>query len=354
MNPAELKPLHQALGGLDASVIHIAGSKGKGTTATLLAKILEMNGKRVGLFTSPAVMDVEEMISVNGKCVTTLELQNLLDRVRELGVKLSVFEEQTLAALLYFQEQHCDYVVLECGWGGRDDATNLVENKVLTLLTHVELEHTDVLGKTLEEITVNKLGICRPGVPLLTVPTQSEEVLRTIASAGQEPLIAGSYEVGHHHPESAGLAIMAADLLGCSIDSVLHEALANLVIPGRFEIIQHGNHTLILDGAHTYDSIEYFLQRANDYAWQHELPEPFFAIHVLKDKRADLWELFPRNRTVWVPLVDERAGTRPEGLSEKPVEEIFEQLRVETLPQLVVFCGSFKLVAAVKRVLRAA
>lgn len=344
-----LKQIHRTLGGLDASVIHIAGSKGKGTTAVLLAKILELNEKKTGLFTSPAILEVEEMISINGKNITTSELQKLIERVREIQTGLSDFEEQTLAALLYFQENHCDFVVLECGWGGLNDATNIVENKLMTLLTHIELEHTEVLGKTVEEITKNKLGICRPGVPLITVPTQPEEVFEVMKTEGYEALIAGAYDLGRHHPESAGLAVMTADLLGMSIDSVIHEELVKLVIPGRFEIVPFGKHTLILDGAHTYDSIEYFLERVNDYAWQHGFTEPYFAIHILKDKRADLWELFPRARSIWVALEDERAGTRPDELSEKTVEEILSELEKENTAQLMVFCGSFRLIAALKR-----
>ena len=344
-----LKKLHAALGGLDASVIHIAGSKGKGTTATLLAKILGLHGKKVGLFTSPALLAVEEMISINSVPISTLDLQNLFDRIRELDSTISPFEEQTLAALLYFQENHCEYVVLECGWGGLNDATNIVENKLMTLLTHVELEHTEVLGKTVEEITRNKLGICRPDVPLITVPTQPEEVFETIKAESYEAMIAGAYDVGHHHPESAGLAIMTADLMGMSIDSVIHEELAKLVLPGRFEIVPFGVHTLILDGAHTYDSIEFFLERVNEFVWQHGFAEPYFGIHILKDKAEDLWRLFPQARTVWVPIEDERAGVKPEELSEKMVAEILEQLRGESEPQLMVFCGSFKLVAGAKR-----
>jgi len=344
-----LKQIHHALGGLDARVIHIAGSKGKGTTAVLLAKILELHGKKVGLFTSPAILAEEEMISVNGRLITTPELQNLFGRIREFSTELSLFEEQTLAALLYFKENNCEYVVLECGWGGLNDATNIVDKKVLTLLTHVELEHTEVLGKTLEEITRNKLGICRQGVPLITVSTQTEEVFKTIAAEGYDTLIAGAYDVGQHHPESAGLAIMAADFLGMNIDATIHETLTKLVIPGRFEILPFGVHTLILEGAHTYDSIEFFLERVNTFARQHELPSPEFGIHILKDKRADLWELFPQARTVWIPLDDERAGTRPACLTERSVEQILECLRTGKKPRLFIFCGSFKLVAKVKR-----
>ena len=184
---------------------------------------------------------------------------------------------------------------------------------------------------------------------MITVPTQPEEVLETIAAEGYEPLIAGAYDVGNHHPESAGLAIMAADLLGMSLDSVIHEELAKLVIPGRFELVNFGVHTLILEGAHTYDSIEFFLERLREYVWLHSLPDPYFAVHILKDKPADLYKLFPLNRSVWIPIQDERAGTKPKELSQKSIEEILDQLKKEPTPQLLVFCGSFKLVAEVKR-----
>ncbi len=348
-----LKKMHHALGGLDASLIHIAGTKGKGTTATLLAKILQLHKKKVGLFTSPAVVANEETIQINGKAISTEKLKERLKKVQRLtekmGEKISEFEALTLAALLHFQEEHCSFVVLECGWGGKNDATNIVENKVLTLLTHVELEHTEVLGKTITEITQAKLGICRPGVALLTLPTQPDEVFEEIKKAGITPLIASSYEVGHHHPESTGLAVMAADLLGLSMDSVIHEELERLVLPGRFEILSYGPHTLILEGAHTYDSISYFLQKLHEYELKNRLPSPQFGIHILKDKAKDLWKLFPRSKSVWVPLEDERAGTKPASLREESPEEILRRLARDGKPLLFVFCGSFKLVAAVKK-----
>lgn len=349
-----LKTIHQALGGLEAKVIHIAGSKGKGTTATLLAKILELHGKKVGLFTSPMVICVEEMIQINSEAIPTLTLQNLFDRIREINSSLSPFEEQTLAALLYFQESHCEYVVLECGLGGLNDATNIVAEKALTLLTHIELEHTAELGNSIEAITKNKLGICMPQVPLLTVPTQEEAVFETIRKEGYEALIAGAYDIGHHHPESAGLAVMAADLLGMSLDSVIVETLAQTTLIGRFERMSMGQHTVILDGAHTHDSIQFFLETLRRFVWENNLPEPHFGIHILKDKAPDLWELFPLAHTVWVPIEDERAGSAPQQLSERSIESILDGLLATAEPQVFVFCGSFRLVAAVKHILKTA
>lgn len=353
-----LKKIHHTLGGIEADIIHIAGSKGKGTTATLLAKILQGHKKKVGLFTSPYLLKKEEMIQVNGVCIHSESLNACLQKVRKVhevlipeddASPLSEFEEMSLAALLHFAEEHCSYVVLECGWGGKNDATNIVSRKVLSLLTHIELEHTEILGKTLTEITRNKLGICRPDVPLFTVASQTEEVFEEIARQGLRPLLAPAYELGFHHPESVGLAVMAADHLGFAMDSVLKKELEALVLPGRFERLFYGPHTLILEGAHTYDSIEYFLERLHVFEHEKGLPSAEFGVHILNDKPKDLWNLFPRNKTVWVPIKDERAGIRPDELVEKTAEEILKELKAESEPQCFVFCGSFKLVAAVMR-----
>lgn len=355
---AHLKKIHDALEGIEADIIHIAGSKGKGTTAILLAKILEMHKKKVGLFTSPYLLRKEEMIQVNGVCIRSEHLNACLQKIRkvhealvleEAAPPLSEFEEMTLAALFYFAQEHCAYVVLECGWGGENDATNIVSKKVLTILTHIELEHTEILGKSLTEITRNKLGICRPDIPLFTVASQTEEVFEEIAHQDLRPLLAPAYELGFHHPESVGLAISAADHLGFAMDSVLKKELEVMTLPGRFERLPYGPHTLILEGAHTYDSIEYFLERVHAFEQENGLPSPEFGVHILNDKPKDLWALFPRNKMVWIPLKDERASEKPVELEEHTVGEILSTLHNKKTPQFFVFCGSFKLVAAVKR-----
>ncbi len=350
-NIENVRRAFEQLGGLSVPVVHIAGSKGKGTTATVLAKIIQMNGDTVGLFTSPAILRNEEMIQVNGEMIASEDLERLSERVRAVDETLTEFEVLTLAALQYFEERACDMVVLECGWGGRTDATNVVDKKALTILTHVELEHTEILGSTLGEIARNKLGICRPGVPLLTVATQSQEVFEELTREGLVPVLAPAQELGHHHPESVGLAVMAADLLGYSMDSVVQEGVAALVLPGRFEFVPFGPHTLLLEGAHTFDSLSYFLLRVQECQREHLLPEPFFAIHILKDKAPELWKLFPQARTVWVPLSDERAGVKPAAIGSAAVLDLLEDLAREKEAQLWVFAGSFKLVAEVKRVL---
>ncbi len=342
-----VRAVFEALGGLAIPIVHIAGSKGKGTTATLLAKIIQLHGDTVGLFTSPFIEEEIEMVTVNGIMISREDFERLQDRVRAVGPNLSTFEVQTLAAYEYFKEQNCDVLVVECGMGGLTDSTNVATEKALTLLTHVELEHQEVLGHSLSEIACQKLGICRPGVPLMTVPTQCPEVFEKIRESGHDVQLAPAFELAFHHPESAGLAVAAADFLGYPMDSVIEEALARLTLPGRFEILHYGPHTILLDGAHTYDSVQYVLGRLPEFIQKNHLPEPRFGIHFLSDKDPELWKLFPRNRTVWVPLEEVRAGKKPEELTEMAAHEIFEALNRETEPQFLAFVGSFRLVCRI-------
>jgi len=252
-----------------------------------------------------------------------------------------------LAAFLHFQEEECDYAIVECGWGGRKDATNILEEKVLCILTHIELEHTEVLGKNIPEITKEKLGVCRPSVPLLTSSSQVPEVYEVMHEMGIEAIHVPSIEIGEHHPESCGLAVTAAEYLNISVSPEIRAALEVLQIPGHFQVIEYGKHTLVVDGAHTYDSILYIREKVLHYAQIHGLPHPFWGIHFLSDKRVDLHALFPRQRTVWIRLDDVRAGTCPSDLSAFSVSDILKQLQVEEIPQLFVFAGSFRLAADV-------
>lgn len=336
---------------MSTPVIHIAGSKGKGTTAHLIAHFLKAVGKKVGLFTSPFLLIHEEMIQVNGQAISKEDFARLTQEVLQKEPSLSEFEMWTKAAFRYFDEQACDYAVLECGWGGARDATNWAENKVLTILTHVELEHVGVLGDNLKEIAQEKLGICRPGVPLLTVASQAPEVFEAIEEKNIEWIITGENDLGYHHPESAGLAIAALDYLGYALNDEILDAAEGLQIPGRFEVLEYGPHTLILDGAHTLDSVKYVQERIFDYSQQHEMGEPFWALHFLKDKPAELADHFIRARSNWILLDDERAGQCPDDMTAITTEELLEKLDAEKDAQLLGVVGSFKLVAAVKKVL---
>lgn len=355
--PAELAAIFERIGVLNVPVIHIAGSKGKGSTAHLLAAFLQKRGCRVGLFSSPALLDEREMIRINGKWISEEDWNRLhafvRKRVADLGEEnLSPFEVTNMAAFLYFEESGCDYVVLEAGWGGAKDATNLLSQKALTILTHVELEHTAVLGSTLEEITREKLGICREGTVLLTALDQKAEVKEAIESVWPEAIfVKADSGHGRHHPETLALVEAAAGQLGFEVSSDDLEWLREHPVEGRFEMKGFGPHTIIFDGAHTPDSVDFVLQQIQRWAEKEgkDFDEIFWAIHFLKDKKADLWQKFPAERTVWIPLENERAGLCPEGLAALDFEEWCARLREEKTPQIWVLMGSFKLYPLFKR-----
>ena len=255
--------IHKQLGGLDASAVHIAGSKGKGSTAHLLAKLLELSGKKVGLFTSPHILRLSETTQING-CEIDAEFQKKrISEIQEMGENISHFEAMTLLAFEHFNAESCDFAIIECGRGGRGDATNILQEKALCLLTHIEFEHSEFLGDDLEAITKEKLGISKEGAAFIVSIDQSNEVKNVIEAELENVIWAPRFELAHHHPSSLGLALSAAGQLGISISPEMLEALAELKIPGRFEIIKWGIHTLILDGAHTHDSVDFLEKEVN-------------------------------------------------------------------------------------------
>ncbi len=344
-----LWPVRQELDRLELkpkNITHIAGSKGKGSTAHLLALLLERRGLKVGLFTSPFFENPREMVQVNHKLVSAEDFDRAMDKVDK---NLSEFERWTLAALLIFQNQSCDHVILECGWGGARDATNVVEKKRLTILTHVELEHLGILGHNLEEIAQEKLGICRAGVPLITLANQAPEVFQAMESKKISPILAPDLVLGWHHPDNTGLALAAFENFGFAMRPEDAAALANFQIPGRFEIQKIGIHTLILDGAHTYDSLHFTQEQALRYALKENLEEPYYAVHILSDKPRDLLNLFPENRRIWIELQEPRASQKPEKWAEESAEDFLQNIGKITVPTLFVATGSFRLVNAFHR-----
>lgn len=348
MQPQQLKGYLNELGGYNRPTIHIAGSKGKGTTTSLLAELLRKKSKRVGRFISPFILDEKECFVVNGKEISEEDFKRLRLSMSE---DLSPFEQRTLMALRYFQEQECDYVVLETGWGGRDDATNVVESKILTILTHIELEHIHTLGPTLEIITEKKLGIARPGVPMITSPSQDPIIHKLMDELGIDAVHAEDKNLGYHHPEAVGLVLKAMELLGHEVTDEELDELSSYTIPGRFEVIPFGIHELILDGAHTPHSVKYVKNRIQDYQKESGYSSLHWCVHFLKDKSEELTGFFPHDNSTWISIDDPRAGLNPTGFAQKEVKEILETIMKDDEAKIFAFLGSFKLVAAIKRAL---
>ncbi len=167
--------------------IHIAGTNGKGSTSVFIANVLEGAGKKVGLYTSPYVTEFNERIQIGGKSISNEDLAyyteytaNLAKEVFSDEHPITEFEFITALAFKYFYDKKCDIVVLEVGLGGRLDATNVIEKTKASVIVKIDLDHTGVLGDTVEKIAAEKCGIIKNGCPVITTSQNRPEVLNVI------------------------------------------------------------------------------------------------------------------------------------------------------------------------------
>ena len=293
-------------------IVHIAGSKGKGSTSAMLAAVFQSNGQRVGLFTSPHLQCVEERIQVDGAPIGRLELASLLAELRaaasmpmagsmaSLDAGLTFFEIATALGLLHFVRRRVDIAVLEVGLGGRFDSTNICD-PLISIITSISFDHTQQLGNTLASIAFEKAGIIKPGRPVVSgvIRPEARAVIRQISSERQAPLrerdaefhyehaparINGGQErwprvqvttwrgagpwyelrlIGEHQAANAAVAVAAVEVLreqGVSIsDRAIADGLARVRWPARLEIV--GRRPLVLlDCAHNVASAQALAQ----------------------------------------------------------------------------------------------
>ena len=177
--------------------IHVAGSDGKGSTCEIIASVLEKSGFRVGLYTSPEVLDFRERIAVNGEPISEDREARLCGRLKhecddmaESGRQCTFFEVTTAMAVRHFRDEKVDIAVFEVGMGGRFDATNVV-TPLVSVISNISLEHTEYLGDTIEKIAFEKAGIIKEGVPCVTInPEPALGVIRKRAEEMHAPLTA--------------------------------------------------------------------------------------------------------------------------------------------------------------------
>ncbi|MEE1392591.1 MAG: Mur ligase family protein, partial [Negativibacillus sp.] len=163
--------------------VHVAGTNGKGSTASMLACILSEAGYRTGLYTSPHLVWYHERMQVDGEQISDEDLIRAAQKVQEVCAKLGnppiVFEVLTLMALWYFAEKNCEIVVLEVGIGGRLDSTNVIDAPLAAVITQIGLDHTETLGNTIEQIAAEKGGIIKPGCEAV-MAKQSPEAVQVV------------------------------------------------------------------------------------------------------------------------------------------------------------------------------
>ena len=301
-NLARMNRLLAALGNPHRKLrsVHIAGSKGKGSTAAMLSSMLSNAGLCVGLYTSPHVTTIRERIQVDGEMITETEMTKLMAKIAPLAGRAAkdqptFFEILTALAFLYFVNKKVDIAVVEAGLGGRLDSTNVLKPEVCGI-TSISLDHVGQLGNTLEQIAEEKAGIFKAGVPAVSAPQPGEvrQVLDRVAAKVRTPLhftgkdIEFSYRFessqgtgphtrvslttgssrfehlavpmpGDHQAINCGLALSLMAILkekGLKIDDQMAiEGLAKTWLPGRMEMV-HGDPRILLDGAHNAASVE--------------------------------------------------------------------------------------------------
>jgi len=310
MKLERMQALMGALGDvhLGLRIVHVAGSKGKGSTCEMVASCLQASGYVTGLFTSPHLVDVRERIRLGGEQIDTKLFGAALAKVRDAAESVedehghcTFFEVITALALVVFAEQAVDVAVLEVGLGGRLDCTNVVKPDVVGL-TSVQLEHTEILGDTLEEIAGEKAGIMKPGVVAVSVP-QEDAVLevfrRRAAETGTELKVLGGDVIyscrfesgyakgphpkvcigeegvgfehlsvpllGEHQAPNCGLALaILCELRGMGFDLPERSVAAGLEHTprrGRLEQV-FDQPRVVVDGAHTPESVRASLRAA--------------------------------------------------------------------------------------------
>ncbi|MCH4825615.1 bifunctional folylpolyglutamate synthase/dihydrofolate synthase [Planococcus halocryophilus] len=268
--------------------VHLAGTNGKGSTATFLSSILQAHGYSVGNFYSPCIEDLHDQIQLNGKPISPQELESIMQQLSHVKTPLTDFELLTLAALLVFRKHAPDFAIIEAGMGGALDSTNVIIPKI-AIIPSISIDHTNFLGNSIEEITWHKAGIIKKWQPVVIgeLPVKSLDIIRETANRLHVDIIRpkdlNNLKLklkGPHQLGNASLAMEAAkELLGKSFseDKALN-ALSTANLAYRFEEVFPG---VIFDGAHNQASAEALVKTVKE-------AYPGSSIHIvmgiLKDK----------------------------------------------------------------------
>ncbi|MER2225773.1 MAG: folylpolyglutamate synthase/dihydrofolate synthase family protein [Carnobacterium sp.] len=389
--------------------IHIAGTNGKGSTLAFLRNMLEANGQIVGTFTSPYIEMFNERVSVNGEPLSDDEILRLANTVYPLTEELkkidlggpSEFEIITMMMLIYFGEGHADVVLVEVGIGGLYDSTNVI-NPVVSVITTIGMDHMNLLGETLSEIAMNKAGIIKTAVPVVTgkIGQEALEVIeqkatdqdstvmkynkdffvtkwQTLPTWGEQFVFEDDFMrlspiqiemLGRHQVENAAVAIETLRVYSHETGlAVNHEkvrsGLKNTFWPGRMEKI-NDQPLLILDGAHNEHAIKTLVETIKKNFAQQEIS---IIMAAMRDKdiqgMTDQLQTIPNSRLILTSFNYPRAAGIDDltklMLKNGTVIEYWQEALVESLNEMdengvVIVTGSLYFVSEVREYVKAA
>lgn len=315
-----IKKLFSMLGDdlLSQKFIHVAGTNGKGSTCQMISRVLTESGIKTGLFISPYITDFRERIQINNEMIEKEELTNaveyispMLDKLNEQGIIITEFEFLTAVAFYIYKKNNCDIIVCETGLGGLLDSTNLIKNPLCCVLTKIDLDHTAILGDTIELITAQKCGIIKDNSITVSASQNeiSTEIIKKTASDKNNKLYFASliefedinlsldgstlvYDslklnlplVGKHQIDNLKTAICTLKALKENglIDYTkknLANGISKVVNPARFELLSKSP-VIVLDGAHNVNGITAFKNATERFTKEKRA----LLIGMLKDK----------------------------------------------------------------------
>jgi dihydrofolate synthase/folylpolyglutamate synthase len=334
-------------------IIHVAGTKGKGSVSALAASALTAAGYKTGLYTSPHLQDYCERIQVNGQPIPHGDLAELVEEIKPAVARvpyLTTFEITTALGFLYFARQGCEAAVIEVGLGGRLDATNIVTPRV-SVISSLSLDHTLVLGDTLTKIAGEKAGIIKPGVPVVSSPQKDEalDVLVRVADErgcdftlvgrdvefkplshsldGQTLLVSDLRPetsdlrlsiplLGLHQAENAAVAYAALKISGLNVpDEAIRKGFSELKWPSRFDIIRR-DPPVVIDVAHNRESALRLRQTLDEFFPNIPVILLFCTLED-KDIAGMLAELSPRVERVVATQADHPRAPSAEWIAEQ-------------------------------------
>ncbi len=321
--------LQIAHGDLEAAapwtVIHVAGTNGKGSVCAMLDSILRAQGYRTGLFTSPHLVTFRERIRLNGEMVSEEAVASGLTAIRDLVTDWdphpTFFEVTTALALKCFSEAKMDIVILETGMGGRLDATNAIQSDV-SIITPIDFDHEKWLGQSLGEIAAEKAGIIKRKVPVVSVAQrpEAEEAIRSRAAKCEAPIkyVPASYDktpialAGSYQKQNAALAIAALRAGKIDIsESAIIRGLANVEWPARF---QRWDERTIIDGAHNPAAAKVLTDTWREF-FSDQRATLILAVLSDKDLRGICEALVPISKYVLLPKICSERAAVPEALA---------------------------------------
>ena len=323
----------------DFKAIHIAGTNGKGSVSSMLSRAFSLAGYKTALFISPFIIDFCERIQINGEFISKENLCKYAEIVKSTNIELTEFEFITAVAFLYFSEQNCEIGIIETGLGGRLDATNTMDNVIANVITKIGLDHTAILGDTIEKITNEKCGIIK-NCPVITTVNQPSEALSVLEK--YNPIIPDENDleiiessingntyiykgkeyrtslVGEYQIENSLMVIETLKNCGINIPyNIIYSALAETYFPARMEVISK-KPLVILDGAHNPDGANALAKTLKEYNGKATA-----IIGMMKDK--DCKEVLKTTLPYCKNAVAVAVRNMPRSLSKDDLKELAEK-----------------------------